>query len=103
MKYQLYECIEKLSAIIGCNIWMICLELNWLFYDPSWMLQLLNLYGRYVFRYESFLINFLLIDVADRSKISSDQRRLFFAVSIYPLSFLANTPFKLVMYVFYKG
>jgi len=22
---------------IGCNIWMIRLELNWLFYDPSWM------------------------------------------------------------------
>ena len=30
--------------------------------------------------------NFLLIDVTDRSKISSDQQRLFFAVSLYPLS-----------------
>ena len=66
---------------IVCNIWMICLELNWLFYDQSWMVQLV------VFN------NFLLIDATDRSKISSDQKRLFFAVSLYPLSFFANTPF----------
>ena len=39
--------------------------------------------------------NFLLKDATDRSKISSDQKRLFFAVSLYPLLFLANTPFKL--------
>ena len=38
--------------------------------------------------------NFLLIDATDRSKISSDQKRLIFAVSLYPLSFFANTPFK---------
>ena len=25
---------------ISCNIWMICLDLNGLFNDPSWMLQL---------------------------------------------------------------
>ena len=30
-----------------CNIWTICLELNWLFnvYDPSWMLQFSELIG----------------------------------------------------------
>ena len=38
--------------------------------------------------------NFLLIDVTDRSKISSDQQSLLFAVSLYPLSFFTNTPFK---------
>ena len=38
--------------------------------------------------------NFLLIDAKDRSKISSDQKRFFIALSLYPLSFLANTPFK---------
>ena len=27
----IYECVEKLSIIISCNIWMICLELNWFF------------------------------------------------------------------------
>ena len=38
--------------------------------------------------------NFLLIDATDRSKISSDQKRLFLALCLYPLSFFANTPFK---------
>ena len=32
--------------------------------------------------------NFFLINATDKSKISSDQKRLFFAVSLYPLSFL---------------
>ena len=42
--------------------------------------------------------HFLLIDATDISKIlgkiSSDQKRLFFAVNIYPLSYFVNTPFK---------
>ena len=37
--------------------------------------------------------NFILIDATDRSKISSDQKRFFIALSLYPLSFFANTPF----------
>ena len=37
--------------------------------------------------------NFLLIDATDRSKISGDQKRFFIALSLYPLSFFANTPF----------
>ena len=37
--------------------------------------------------------NFLLIDATDRRKISSDQKRFFIALSLYPLSFFANTPF----------
>ena len=41
--------------------------------------------------------NFLLIDATDRSKISSDQKRLFIAVSLYPLSFFANTPFNILL------
>ena len=24
----MYECVEKLSMVKGCNIWMICLQLN---------------------------------------------------------------------------
>ena len=73
-----------------CNIWMICLELNWFVYDPSRMLHLsefvllLRSSMRVVFN------NFLLIDARDTSKISS----LFIAISLYPLSFFANTPFK---------
>ena len=41
---------------------------------------------------EVVLKNFLLIDAAERSKICCDRKRLFFAVSLYPLSFFANTP-----------
>ena len=37
--------------------------------------------------------NFLLIDATDRSKIIGDQKRFFIALSLYPLSFFANTPF----------
>ena len=39
--------------------------------------------------------NFLLIDVTDWSKISSDQKRFFIALNLYPLSFFANTPFNI--------
>ena len=92
MKYQQ-------SMLIGCNIWMICLELNWLFYDPSWTLQ----FSEFVWTLRSSVWvvfnNFLLIDATDRSKISSDQKRLFFAVSLYPLSFFANTPFNNLIFV----
>ena len=35
-----YKCVQKLSMTFVRNIWMICLELNWFVYDPSWMLQL---------------------------------------------------------------
>ena len=40
-------------------------------------------------------INFLLIEATDKSKISIDQKRFFIALSLYPLSFFANTPFKI--------
>ena len=42
--------------------------------------------------------NFLFIDATARSKISSDQKRFFIALSLYPLSFFANTPFKKKMF-----
>ena len=38
--------------------------------------------------------NFFLVDATDGSKISSDQKRLFFTVSLHPLSFFAITPFE---------
>ena len=43
--------------------------------------------------------NFLLIDATDRSKITSNQKRFFIALSLYPLSFFANTPLKGTMNV----
>ena len=43
--------------------------------------------------------NFLLIDATDRIKISNDQKRFFIALSLYLLSFFANTPFnKLIIF-----
>ena len=82
---------------IGCNIWMICLTLNWFFYGPSRILQWLQ-FSQFVWTLRSSLWdvfhNFLLIDATDRSKSSSDQKRFFIALSLYPLSFFANTPFK---------
>ena len=38
--------------------------------------------------------NFLVIDATDISKISSEKKTLFNALSLYPLLFFANTPFK---------
>ena len=40
------------------------------------------------------LNNFLLVDAKARSKISSDQKRFFIALSLYSLSFFVNTPIK---------
>ena len=89
----MYECVEKRSMTIVCNIWKICLELNWFVYDPSWMLHL----SECVWTLRSSVLvvfnNFLNMDATDRSKISSDQKRLFFDVSLY-LSFSAYTHFK---------
>ena len=49
-----------------------------------------------IFLGKSFVFNnfLLLVDTTDRSKISSDQNCLFFALSLYPLLIFANTPFK---------
>ena len=72
---------------------MICLKLNWFFYGLSRMLQ----FSQFLWAIRSSVWdvfnNFLLIDATDRSKISSDQKRFFVALSLYPLSFFANTPF----------
>ena len=79
--------------IIGCNICLISLKLNGFFYDPSHVLQLSHFVWTLRSSVQVVFNNFLLTDATDRSEISSDQKRLFFAVSLYPLSFFANTPF----------
>ena len=84
----MYECVEKISMLIGCKIRIICLKL---------MLQLFEFMDATFFSMSRFN-NFLLIGATDRSKISSDQKRLFFPVSLYPLSFFVNTPLKLMVY-----
>ena len=82
----------------GCNIWMICLKLNRFFYGLSRMLH----FSEFVWtlRSSAFVVfhNFLLIDATARSKISSDQKSFFIALSLHPLSFFANTPFKTTYY-----
>ena len=79
---------------IGCNIWMICLKLNWYFYGLSRMLQLSQFVWTPCYSVWDVFNNFLLNDATDRSKISGDQKRFFIALSLYPISFFANTPFK---------
>ena len=78
---------------ICCNIWMICLILIWFFYGLSRMFQLPQFVWALRSSVWDVFINILLIDAIDRSKISSDQKRFFIALSLYPLSFFANTPF----------
>ena len=78
---------------MGCNIWMICLQLNWLFYDLSRILQLSELYRRYVLLYKSFFNNFLFIGATDRNLNSSDQKQLFFAVIIKVVFFIKYNSF----------
>ena len=86
---------RKKSIIIDRNISMICLELNWFFYDPSHMLK----FSEFVWTLRSLIwvvyINFLLINATDRSKISSNHHRIFFDVSLYHISFFTNTPYKI--------
>ena len=62
----MYECVEKKSIFKGCNIWMICLELNWSFYDPSRTLQLSEFV--WTLRSSVWVVsdNFLLEDTTDR-------------------------------------
>ena len=79
---------------IVCNIWVICLELNWFVHVQSWMLHLSEFVWTPLPSVWVVFIDFLLIDATDRSNISSNQKLLFFAASLYPLSFFAHTPFK---------
>ena len=68
--------------------------LIWFFYNISRMFQLPQFGWTLRSSVWDVFNNFLHIDATDRSKISSDQKPLFIALSLYPLSFFANTPFK---------
>ena len=85
---------RKISMTTGCNIWTICLKLNWLFYGLSRMLQFSQFVWTPCYSVWDVFNNFLLIDATDRSKIIRDQKRFFIALRLYPLSFFVNTPFK---------
>ena len=80
---------------IVCNMWMICLELNWFFYGLSRRMQFSEFVWALSYSVWDVFNNFLVIDATNRIKISSDKKRFFIALSLYPLSFFVNTPFKL--------
>ena len=81
--------------IIGCNIWMICLELNLIIYDLGRKLQLCKFVWTPVCSSVWVVFNnFLFKDATDRSKIRSKHYRIFVDVSLYHLSLFANTLFK---------
>ena len=69
-------------------------EINLIFYSLSSMLQFSQFVWALSYSVWDVFNNFLLIDATDISKISRDQKRFFIALSLYPLSFFANTPFK---------
>ena len=87
--FQLYmNVLKKKSMIIVCNIWMICLELNWFFYNRSKKFQLSELVWKLWSSVwvESFLIIFSLY----RQQIEVG----LVAITIkYFSTFFANTPF----------
>ena len=66
-------------------------EIILIFYGLSRMLQFSQFVRTLPSSVWDFFNNFLLIDATDRSKISSDQKRFFIALSLYPFSFFANT------------
>ena len=68
-------------------------EIKLIFYGVSRMLQFSQFVWTLSYLVWDVFNNFLLIDATDRSKIRSDQKRFFIALSLYPLSFFANTPF----------
>ena len=70
------------------------MKLNWFLYCLSPMLQFSEFVWSLSYSVWDDFNKFLLIDATDRSKISSDQKRFFIVLSLYPLSFFANTPFK---------
>ena len=63
------------------------------FYGQSSMLQFSEFVWPLSYSVLDVFNNFLLIDPTDRSTISSDQKRFFISLSLYPLSFFTNTPF----------
>ena len=79
----IYECVEKLSMIFGCNIWMICLELNWFFTIRVECCNFLNLYELYVLWYGSFLTIFSVYVVWKFCLVNNCQQNIFYVFPIF--------------------
>ena len=78
------------STFIACNIWRFSFKFNCFINCLGTIMQYVNLYGFFAFRYEPFL-TFLLIDATDRSKVRSNETRIKIGI---PLFIFAITPFK---------
>ena len=77
---------------IGCNIRLICLKTKLIFVAISSICMGVTFFGmRRLKQFSPYRRN-------DRSKISSDQKRFFIALSLNPLSFFANTSFKYCLF-----
>ena len=77
---------------IGCNIWMICLKLNWFFYGLSRMLQLFEFVRNLRFSVWDAFNNFLIKDATDRKKIISDQKHFLSHKAFTPFHFSQTLP-----------
>ena len=71
-------------------------EIKLIFYSLSCTLQFSEFVWALSYSVWDVFNNFLLIDATNGSKISGDHKRFFIALSLYPLSFFANTPFNFV-------
>ena len=60
-------------------------EIKWIFYGLSRMLQFSEFVWALSYSVWDVFNKVLLIDATDRNKISSDQKRFFIALSLYPL------------------
>ena len=68
-------------------------EIKLIFYGLCHMLQFSEFVWALSYSLWDVFNNFLLIDATDSSKISSNQKRFLIALTLYSLSFFANTPF----------
>ena len=82
----IYKCIEKQSMTKGCSF-----DIKLIFYDPSRGLQFSQCGWMLRYSVQVVFNNFRLLGSTYRRQISSNQKRLFFAVCLYPLSFFENT------------
>ena len=74
-------------------------KIIFIFYGLSSMLQFSQVVWPLRYSVWDVFNNFLFIDATDRRKISSDQKRLFIAVSLYILSFSRTLPFRLIILI----
>ena len=74
-------------------------EIKLIFYGLSSMLQFSHFVWPLSYSVWDVFNNFLLIDAADRIKISSDLKRFFIALSLHPLSFFAYNPFNTTTFI----